>query len=253
MRRIGELTKKQKCFNFFIVLIAFFVFYKCYYLYNYAVVKDNKIYSGLKFTDTITVKNKKYNNEEYFIYNNIKLLNKFQEFTKTEEGDDFVWYSLNKNNTSASFGISTYDSYTKILKTDSKDISIYTGANSSEEVVDKWLKISRKDFFTKNNIKDDLGLFKYLAKKDSFKSNILTPISEMKQNYAINSMINVIMPSVNSLTEIKGDLKGYIFNLSKYKEVSIIKGDKRYILSFINLDYFTPEYIEEILNSLIIS
>ena len=65
-------------------------------------------------------------------------------------------------------------------------------------------------------------------------------------------MASVFMPDVESITEIKGDYKGYILNLGNAKEVSIIDGKKKYIFTFFNKDYFTDQYIKELLETIII-
>ena len=56
----------------------------------------------------------------------------------------------------------------------------------------------------------------------------------------------------NDINEIKGDYVGYILNLNNMKEVSILKNKKRYILTFLGNDYFTDDYVRELLNTIII-
>lgn len=75
----------------------------------------------------------------------------------------------------------------------------------------------------------------------------------MKENYTINFMISIIIPEIDNITLINGDYNGYIFNMkNKTKEVNIIENDKRYVFTFINTDYFTDEYINQLIETITI-
>lgn len=60
------------------------------------------------------------------------------------------------------------------------------------------------------------------------------------------------MPRMDNMSLISGSYNGYVFNMNNMKEVSILKNDKRYVFMFINDDYFIKEYIEDILNTVVI-
>ena len=60
---------------------------------------------------------------------------------------------------------------------------------------------------------------------------------------------------IKDITLINGDYNGYIFKIENnagVKDISIIKNDKRYTITFFNTKYFTNDYINELLNTLII-
>ena len=65
-------------------------------------------------------------------------------------------------------------------------------------------------------------------------------------------MKSVVMPSVQNITEIKGDLTGYIYNMKTSLEVNILKNNKRNIITFYNKDYFTDQYVKELLQTITI-
>lgn len=56
---------------------------------------------------------------------------------------------------------------------------------------------------------------------------------------------------MNSLTIIKGDYEGYIFNYQdNLREVNILKNNKRYVFTFIGSDITSDNYIKDILSTL---
>ena len=63
-----------------------------------------------------------------------------------------------------------------------------------------------------------------------------------------------MLPSIEYITELKGDLEGYILNLSSeknknFKEISVIYNQKRYVMLVLG---FSKEEILEILNTFIV-
>ena len=110
----------------------------------------------------------------------------------------------------------------------------------------------RIDFLKKEKITNDIELFKFLNKEEKRKNNVFTPIKDIKGRYSVMLMASVFMPDVQSMTEIKGDYIGYTYNMKRAKEVDILKNNKRYIITFYDRDYFTDEYVEELLKTIVI-
>lgn len=202
----------------------------------------------LKIANTITIENKKLNDDEYLIFNDIKIKNDFEKFEILDNStDEHRMYVLKDNDVvKASFGVgSTTESVVEIL---SDDLSIYGWT-------EEHLSISKEErirFFEKYNIKNDVDLIKFLSTYEYKENNLFTSTNKMKENYFVKFITSFLMSLGESITLIDGDYEGYILNMDEIKEVSIIKNNKKYVFTFLKTDYFTDEYIKELLNTLII-
>jgi hypothetical protein len=235
-----------------LVLGAYFG-YKGFNLYYYNInniTTENyqKFIDGLKITNNITINSEKLNDSQYLTFKNIKVKNEFSNFQKLDNqySEDTIKYVLYDENDKikASFWMSTTSSYVDIFKTNK------TLFGTEDERI---TNTDLSDFLEKNNINDDIELFQYLEKNKDVKNNIFTSVKQMKENYTIQFMASVVMPKIEGITLIDGDYKGYILNVSEdIKEVSILKNNERYVFLFLKLDYFTDEYIQKFLNTIVI-
>lgn len=228
-----------------VILILGYIGFKCFCLYYYnpkQINKDDfeKLKSGLVFKEDVVINTKSVT--EYLEKDNIKIRNDFQDFTLKEN-----WYVLNDSNKDNKVAFTMNgptETYLDYLK--AEDITVYNGSLKNTKVKD------RIRFLENNNIKNDIDFFKFMSKQEYPTFNILTSVKEMKSVYSTYLMFNIMIPSVNYINEIKGDYIGYILNLNNIKEVSILKNKKRYILTFLGNDYFTDDYVRELLNTIII-
>ncbi|MBQ7140240.1 MAG: hypothetical protein IJO32_01900 [Bacilli bacterium] len=237
--------------SLFLLVLGYFE-YKIFNLYYYDtndIMEEQYVnfLNNLENKNTITI-NTNLNVDDYLTFKNIKIRNDFEEFKKIDESNDvleyvkYVLYDENeKGQAGFVFGIS--DTYVNMLK---EDVSVY--GSDIKKINDSGLE----EFFNENNINNDIELFEYLKNNKDVKNNIFTSVKQMKNNYTIHLLSSIAFPSLENYTLIEGDYVGYIFNSNKLKEVNIIKNNKRYIFSFINLDYFNEKYINELLNTVII-
>ena len=246
------MKKKNLVYIFVVLLIlvgAYFG-YKGFNLYYYNINnitldEYEKFIEGFKVKNTVEINNIK--TDDYLIFNNIKIRNDFKKFEKIDynhEAKDFERYKVTyKDDKVAAFFIGTTDTYVKLL---SSNFDAY-GVNDIRLKKNNVIEILKEE-----NITNDIELFSYLRKNKDVKSNIFTSVKDMQNNFAIHYLLAVMLPSVNNITLIEGDYSGYIFNMNSNREVSILKNNKRYIFTFINTDYFTDEYIKELLNTIVI-
>ncbi len=229
-----------------ITLLLGYIGYKSFCLYYYNPKQINKqdfekIRKGLVFKEDIILKNNN-NVTDYFEKENMKIRNDFQDFYQKDN-----WYILknsNKDNQVAFAMAAATQTYLDYLK--EQDITVYGASLKNTSNKD------RIDFLESNQIKNDIDFFKFMSKQKYPSFNILTPVKKMKKVYSTYIIFNIIMPSVNYINEIKGDYEGYILNLDNVKEVSILKNNKRYIFTFLGKDYFTDEYVKDLLNTIVI-
>ena len=250
-------NKKKKILTIvsIILLILIYFGYKgfnlLYYDINNMTIEDyNKIISGLKIKDTMTIKTTKLEEKDYLAYKKIKIRNDFKKFenktTNPEVSATYVLKDEENNQTIAIIIGNETDTFVNMLKND-------TTLFGTED--NRVTNTSLTKYLEKNKITNDIELFEFVSNQKPKKVNIFTPVKQMKENYKLHFITAVIFPIIKDITLINGDYNGYIFNIENnvgIKDVSIIKNDKRYTVTFLNTNYFTNDYINELLNTLII-
>ena len=187
------------------------------------------------------------NYQEYLEFKDIKIRNDFKNFEYKEEisTDDTLKYVLydKDGELEVAFFIGVMDTYVEMLKS---DIDIYSYNRKSIEMD------GIKDFLKDKGISNDIDLFKYLVEHKNDNINIFTSVKEMKGRYALNSLIGLMFPKIEEITLIDGTYAGYVLNLDNdIREVHILYYDKSYVFTFIGDDYFSDEYIYELLDTLV--
>lgn len=237
-----------------IIIVSLFLYFGYkglnlfYYNVNRITTQDYESFvNQFSIKNTITIKHKEVQSNDYLEYQNIRIRNDFKSFRKLEPTTGGSQkYILDDENRSikTSFWLGTAATYTNLLKTDK---TLFGTGNHRITNTDL------TDILEKYNINNDIELFNYISERKNVKNNIFTSVKEMRENYTIQFMVSVIMPQMDNITLINGDLEGYIFNLkNNMKEVSIIKNNKRYVFMFINTEYFTNEYIKDLLSTVVI-
>ncbi len=245
--------KRQIIFLFFLI-IGLYIGYKGFYLYYYDFGRQKENYKeiieNITFKDTVTIRNKSLKDDEYLSFSNVKVKNEFPESQKLKQQEnekDYAKYAIeDENGNKKAFfwiDIASY-TYTDILTRD----SILYGENTS-----KVRTSGIKKYLKQRNITNDIELFKYLEKHKNDKNHLFTRVSEMRNRYSLKTMISIALPSIKNMTLVDGDYEGYILNsTSDLKIVTILKDGKRYSFTFVGLEYFTDQNIQEILNTIII-
>lgn len=237
-------VKKNKKITIVLLIILFIII--CYFVdksylyfkYNISIEKEsyNQIVESLKIKNSININvNDNDNYNSTILLNEIKIMDIFNDFSIIENKNNIIKYR--NNDTMDTFIARTDKTYLDMILTD-----------ENIKIKEKELK----QFFSKNNITNDIDLFNYLSNTKYSKTNIFTNVEDMKNNYIINYLVSISMTSGKTITKLEGDYKGFIINLSNGKEVSILKNNKRYIFTFVGKQY-TDEYIKEILNTIVIN
>lgn len=242
---------KKKVIIASIVLIILYFLVKGFFMYYYNVdsmLTDDyqEIVDSFKIKDTLTINKKVVDNNDYLTVKNIKIKNDFKDFEKQKEDNTdyqrYILYDENHNVKAAFFMGKTYTN-TYMLRNDPTFFGV-DDKRLSNKVMSKILD--------ENNIDNDLELFEFLRKNTNKKINFFTSIKEMKEVYTINLVSAIILPRIDSLTKIEGDYYGFIYNMKDAKEVDILSGNNRYTFTFFKRDYFTDDYINELLKTIII-
>lgn len=201
----------------------------------------SKSYDTIKIAGEISVTHKDVADNNYFVYKNFKIRNDFENFEMVHEYDGGVSYMLYDDNHDSKAGIRVGISEPFVNKFNS---------NASRDSYDDFF--SDEDniaFLEKYDINSDLKLIEFLKEKKTLKSNIFTSVKQMKENLTISYLLNYF-PS--NITLINGEYIGYINNSNNAKEACLYKDSNLYYITFLGTDYFTDDYIQDILSTVVI-
>lgn len=244
-----------------LLLVGGYLGYKIYYanyydlshIENFEKYRDNFVIDEEKFTITTT----KILEEEYLIFKNIKIKNIFAGFESKFNSDEFefphsddsIWYVLKDNETNKQIAAIGFGRGTSMFEQYNNDAYIF-----GDERVSETKNMSK--VFEKYNIKNDIDLLKFIEKTKNDKNSIFDSIQDMKDFYSIHLLNVVGYSNIEELKLIDGNYEGYMIkhNMDSgyIKEYNILKDGKRYCLTFIGLEYFTEEKIQDLLNTLVI-
>lgn len=241
----------------FSVVIIFCLVYCSYkgfmlVMYNASITDIDKIKKGLEVENTLTIYKKTIAEDKYLVVDDIKIRNDFKDFVEVEKVNEQYPITFKKTDEKGNkSAVSISSGFTYIDAFASDDLTIYNDSDSGIADFGQFNVADRKYFLLQNDINDDIDFLKYIQKYGYHKSNIFMSDRKIKENYAINLFIDVVIPRVDSVTLIEGDYSGYIFNLEKQRirSVSILRNDKAYHFMFYGEQY-DDKYLEDILSTL---
>ena len=243
-RKKKEYKKKLLIIVILISIVSILFGYRLFHFicYNSNFINNEQyqeLIKGYVVKDVIEIDSTKLIDSEYIEYKGIKIKNIFEGYERIEE-NDYVRYINGEQK-----------SYITIGKT-----MRYIDYFEEEMVVFGFDDFRMDSLINSNfdkiiNFKNDLELFDYLYSTSDKIGSIFESINSMKEKYYIKQISFIMLPSVEYVSEIRGDLNGYVLNINeKTKEVHLFKGNDNYNLLFIGVDNNT---INEILETLIVN
>lgn len=195
---------------------AFFI-----YAYNTSKIKDEELESirvikiSLKGNYAAGIyHNYLKEDEEYYIYEDIKFKNIFKDYEEIITKNDKYPSVSFKDSNGVRFGISKSDeNLVDYIKEESKSMGFYYDLTN---------------IFKENKVYTDIDLFKYLSKNYNKDVNILTMIKKIREYMAINDSVKLALPSVTDFRIIIGDYNGYIMKLNNSISSVHIENNGRY-------------------------
>lgn len=242
-------TKKYKSIlKYIIVLICalLIIIYKAIMLNKYQAGK-REINNDAIFSETITITKQDYDGEK-IISENISMANLFEGYVDTKNPSSFkVKYEGDKI-VSLFTKPSSMDQYINLLNINSLELR---PSNPDEETMKT--NASTRKFLDKHNIKNDIDLLNYIKENYYFKNNLFTLTSTMKNNYLLNSFVEIGLLDFKDITLINGSINGYVINCNNtgtiIKEIHILKDDKQYIMTLLGEEITTNEFITQLLST----
>lgn len=243
-------TKILIIIGILVVIGGYFLYKIGSLVYYHRFDYDYNVVSDLEIEDTIRLNYHREleDGEEYLSFENVKIRNDFKDFIYLDEisSDKALKYAIynDAGEVKASFWIGVVDSYVKMLKSEI-EVYAYNRRGINTKGID--------EFLDSKGISNDIHLLKYLTEHQDDKNNIFTSVKEMKGRYVLNNLIEIMFPSMEDITLINGVYAGYMFDLNEDgKQVCILDNDKCFVFTFIGEDYFSDEYIYELLDTIVI-
>jgi len=243
-RKKKEHKKKVTIITILIIIMSFFIGFKLFNLYFYNIknvisTDYSDFIKGYQVKDVEEIKSVKLEDNMYIEHYGVLIKNIFSEY-EYSENDGFIKY-YNKDEMKY-FSLGITDRFIDYI---GKDYSVFGMNDLVFDSIDKSNLLK--------DIKTDLDLFQYLYERRNDNINIFTSIKKIKQNYYEKALAFTVLPLCQYVTELKGDLNGYILNLDtdkNGKEISINYNNKRLTMVIIG---FENGEILEILNTLVIN
>jgi len=223
-----------------LALLLLFISYKIYNLYTYNTNSQES--TNIIIGEPITIKNQKLAESEYLKVKNIMIKNDFEKFKLVRDDTDagFKIYALydEKNHLQAGIKFFEYTTFVEGLK---NDVSIF----GDEKITSNDLNT----FIKKHKFKSDFELIEYLANLKDEKMTIFSSTNKIKNNYIGHFLKNIIFTD-GTYKKITGDYEGYLNESGDTIEANIINGKQQYIISFYKSDYFTEDYIKQLISTI---
>ena len=241
-----------------ISLIVIFFGYKGIMFYRYTIEKPadvEDIVKGLKNQSTMNIKKKKIDESDYITIDKFKIKNVLDGYTEDENTSKLVRVFRKKIDNSEYIYQFTIDfNDIRIVDAFTKGVTIFGDSNIG------FLKgdvntADGKDFLEKNNIKNDIDFYKFVADNYFIESNFFTDTKALKQNYAFNVITSISVPKIDRWTILEGDITGCIMLLGTKEDktvwqISVLKNDKWHHITTTDSRFKDEEFTKEFVSSI---
>jgi hypothetical protein len=239
-----------------VLIVGFFIFQ--FVMLNRYKSEEVQINTGSIFNQTLTIENDS-DSIELVPFEEMNYGNFFDGFEteaashfnvkRDAEGEVIAYYSMFKEEQYINvLSINSFLMTTDLAKVD----------NSTEK--------NMKEFLDKNNINDDIALYKYLKGHYFIKNNIFTCYKTMRNNYILNNFIQVSLPTYDSITLLNGSVNGYIINIKRniglqgefvdfntnvgIREIHLLNNDDQYIITLYGEEIANDEFVNNLLKTI---
>ena len=256
-KTIKKKTKKiflKIVISLIIIFFISFISYKVYLLHKYDIYQipeAKQLIDNFHNAQTINVKSKVLNDDEYLILDNIKIRNDFKNYSEVTitNNDPYIikkWTYIDANSHNGL--IISYSPYPFQNLFDAKGELISFNDSTLPKINNK----DRISYLYNNNITNELDFFKFLTNKANFKNNIFSRPENIRGSYA--TLLTAMIFANYQISFLKGDYEGYLFSdkTNNIIDLHILKNNLSYNFIFSGKD-FSQAYVEELLNTIVIN
>lgn len=231
----------------FVVVLLAMIINKLLILNNYKSEVRNLNTENI-FNETITVVNyEKIENSEILTYQGLTMKNQFKEYKTNENNSNLKVKYDTTGNVESFYSINKSQQYIDVLNFNSFKLYIEEDSNEYNFNTNE----SMKSYLNDKKIENDIDLLNYIKNSYYIKNNIFMNTKTIKNNFLINSFVEVTLPEFNNITLINGRVSGYILNMAtNKKEIHILNNDVQYIIMLAGKSITNNEFIMELLETI---
>ena len=228
-----------------IILLLLLLVYKIIMLNKYKSDKV-EIDSSSIFNETLTITHSLDDSASQKIkMDGLIIKDYFTGYEKSEDVDYYIKYD-DAREVESYYYISSSKQYIELLNADS--FVLYAEGDDSQKSFDT--ESNMKAILEKENIKNDVDFLKYIKENYYLKNNIFTCTKTMRNNFLINTFVEVSLPYFKNIVLLDGSVNGYIMNLNNnIREIHLLNGDKQYIILLSGDELISNEFITQLLST----
>lgn len=230
-----------------LLLIAFLV-YKLVmlnkYKSDYVAINTNSIFNEIL---DVTIQQET-GNYKTLSFNGLSIQDFFDGYEKSK-GNASLNVKYNENGQVISFySISSINQYIKMMSLDALTLS---NDHDNDKLSDNKTEKNMKLFFEKAKIENDVDYLNYIKNNYYIQNNIFTDVNTMRNNYLLNTFVQVALPEFENIILIDGKITGYIINMknSNIKEIHILNNDIQYIIVLGGDELTSNEFVKKLLST----
>lgn len=200
------------------------------------------------FNETLTINNRiEVDKNKVLKIEELSIKNYFTDYKENKNNPELKVKYDDNGEIESFYTISSTKQYIKMLNLNS--LNLYS---DNEEKEYDFSTTKDMNLFLKNNkIKNDIDYLNYIKNNYFIKNNIFTSTKTIKNNYLINTFVEVAFPEFESIILINGRIDGYIINLKNIntKEIHILNNNDQYIITLSGDKITNDDFIIELLNT----
>ena len=124
--------------------------------------------------------------------------------------------------------VTTSKQYINVLSVDSFELKGEKDNKKEDYNTEK----NMQKFLEKNKINNDIDLLNYIKNHYYISNNIFTSTKTMRNNFILNTFVQITLPEFESITLLNGEVEGYIINLKNgIREIHILNKDEQHIIT----------------------
>ena len=246
-------SKKKK--KLIVISIILGILLACWLIFKILMVNAyHSIDSVDKFFDSFNTRiyysvNSNYSGDDLFEYtDNIKFKNYIDDSFKKSEistlKSDGKAFSYSASSKKTAINVGEEYSYVEMFK---EELDYFTDDHMLEMFNINTKK--REKLLKENNIKNDIDFFTYVKYVNNTDISIFTPIYKIEELASVKLFSSVVLPEIDSFWVLEGDLEGYTLVNKDFKEIVILKDNKKYFIGIFGKQ-FNSTVFEELLSSL---
>lgn len=197
---------------------------------TYYSVKSSPSDNLFSYTDNIKFKN--YIDDSY---------EKSEFSTLKKDGIGYHYYNKSDK---TSINVGEEYSYVEMFK---EELTYFTDDNSLKLFNINTKK--RNKILEKNKINNDIDFFQYIKLVNNTDITIFTPIYKIQELASVKLFASVVLPGVDKFVVLEGDIQGYTLMNESFKEIVVLKNNKKYFIGLMG-EKFNNAVYEELLSSL---